>query len=86
MHQVARHAVEVRIEAHVIIGVDIWREPVIGEGGGPNGLIYLGDAIIVAGARPDLQSAKCERAIHYRAEWGYQMLISCLTLLVQDFR
>ena len=63
-----------------ITKVDIWREPVTNEpaGGGPNGLVYIGDAVLVTGARPDVQAANPNTPLNYRAGWGYLMLTNFL--------
>jgi hypothetical protein len=61
-----------------VVKVDIWREPVTGEGAGPNGLVYIGDAVFVAGARPDVQAANPTLPLNYRGGWGYQMLTNFL--------
>src|SRR5206468_2848243 len=37
--------------------VDIWRERVGNEPVASNGLVYIGDAVFVAGARPDVETA-----------------------------
>ena len=37
--------------------VDIWRDPMAGEPVHPNGLVYLGDAVFIAGVRPDVEAA-----------------------------
>ena len=60
--------------------VDLWREPVTGEaaGVGPNGLVYIGDAVFVVGARPDVQAAYPNVPFNYRAGWGYLMLTNFL--------
>lgn len=54
--------------------VDIWREPIGGESTGSNGLVYIGDAVFVAGARPDVQGRNNNTPFNYRAGWGYLML------------
>lgn len=57
--------------------LDIWREPV---GSEPhNGLVYIGDAVFVAGARPDVEAAHSDVPLNYRAGWGYLMLTNLLT-------
>ncbi len=61
-----------------VVKVDIWREPVTSEASGPNGLVYIGDAVFVAGARPDVQAANPGLPFNYRAGWGYQMLTNFL--------
>jgi uncharacterized repeat protein (TIGR01451 family) len=56
--------------------VDIWREPV---GGEPTGtLIYIGDAVFVDGARPDVEAVRQFYPFSYRAGWGYQLLTNFL--------
>jgi uncharacterized repeat protein (TIGR01451 family) len=61
-----------------VVKVDIWREPVTGEAAGSNGLVYIGDAVFVAGARPDVQGANPTLPFNYRGGWGYQMLTNFL--------
>jgi hypothetical protein len=61
-----------------VLKVDIWREPVPGEATGPNGLVYIGDAVFVFGARPDVQAANPGLPLNTRGGWGYQMLTNFL--------
>jgi hypothetical protein len=56
--------------------VDILREPVVGEA--PGTLIFVGTAVFVADARPDVQSMFSSYPFQYRAGWGYQMLTNFL--------
>jgi len=56
--------------------VDILREPVVGEPAGT--LIFVGTAVFVADARPDVQSMFSTYPFSYRAGWGYQMLTNFL--------
>ncbi len=59
-----------------VVGVDIWREPITGE---PSGnLIFIGTAVFVADARPDVQGMFPTYPYQYRAGWGYQMLTNFL--------
>jgi hypothetical protein len=51
--------------------VKIYREPVSGES---QGLIYIGDAIMVEGARPDVEQAYPTYPNNYEAGWGYMLL------------
>ena len=51
--------------------VDIWRDPVAGE---PSGLVYIGDAVFVDGARPDVQAVYPSYPLTSRAGWGLQIL------------
>ena len=62
------------------ISVDIWREPVTGEaaGSGPNGLVFIGNALFVSGARPDVQNSFQTTPFNYRAGWGYLLLTNFL--------
>jgi hypothetical protein len=46
--------------------------------GEPGELVYIGDAIFVEGARPDIEQAHPDYPMHYRAGWGYMMLTSFL--------
>jgi hypothetical protein len=57
------------------IKVDIWREPV---GGEPAGLIYIGDAVFVSGARPDVEAGNANTPFNYRGGWGYLLLTNFL--------
>jgi hypothetical protein len=41
-------------------------------------LVYLGDAIFVEGARPDIEGAYPGYPLNYRAGWGYMMLTNFL--------
>ena len=55
--------------------VRIWRDPVSGEG---NSQIYIGDAIFVEGARPDIETGYPDYPLNYRAGWGYMLLTNFL--------
>jgi len=56
----------------------IWREPVVGETAQSNGLVFIGNAIFVAGARPDVQATYPNAPLNYRAGWGYMLLTNFL--------
>jgi hypothetical protein len=43
-----------------------------------NNLTYIGDAILVAGARPDVETAYPGYPMNYKAGWGYMMLTNFL--------
>jgi hypothetical protein len=58
--------------------VDIWREPMASEPTASNGLIYIGDATFVPGARPDVVSAFPNTPNNNRAGWGYLLLTTFL--------
>ena len=54
-----------------IASVKIFRQPAAGEG---KSLIYLGDAVLVEGARPDVKQAYPAYPMNSRAGWGYMLL------------
>jgi len=58
--------------------VDIWRDPIAGEATGSNGLVYIGDAVFVADARPDVEGLFPAAPLNYRAGWGYSLLTNFL--------
>ena len=61
--------------------VEIKRDPVGGESGpaiGPDGLVYIGDAVFVPGARPDVEKTFPETPRNDRAGWGYMLLTNAL--------
>ncbi|HEY3442610.1 MAG TPA: peptidoglycan DD-metalloendopeptidase family protein [Paludibaculum sp.] len=58
--------------------VTIWRDPVGSEGVYPNGLVYIGDATFVSGARPDVEASQPGLPAAYRAGWGYLLLTNAL--------
>jgi hypothetical protein len=62
-----------------IISVGIWREPVGGEPTNPtNGLVWIGNATFVPGARPDVQTTFPNSPGSYRGGWGYMLLTNFL--------
>ena len=58
--------------------VQIWRDPLSGETPTSNGLIYIGAATFVPGARPDVQASYPNYPLNNRAGWGYLMLTNGL--------
>ncbi|MCX6584576.1 MAG: lamin tail domain-containing protein [Candidatus Aminicenantes bacterium] len=48
------------------------------ESSGENGLAYVGDAVFVEGARPDVEAAYPQYPLNYKAGWGYMMLTNAL--------
>jgi Beta-propeller repeat len=58
-----------------VVKVDIWREAVASEG---SGLVYIGDAVFAAGARPDVEAASPNMPFNYRGGWGYLLLTNFL--------
>jgi len=61
-----------------VSNVGIWREPVAGEANASNGLVFIGNAVFVAGARPDVQAAYPNAPLNYTAGWGYMLLTNFL--------
>ncbi|HEY6390479.1 MAG TPA: hypothetical protein VIX89_04325 [Bryobacteraceae bacterium] len=59
-----------------VTNVDILREPIVGEPAGT--LVFIGTAVFVADARPDVQGLYPTLPFNYRAGWGYQMLTNFL--------
>jgi uncharacterized repeat protein (TIGR01451 family) len=58
-----------------VIKVSLYREPAPGEGAA---LAFIGDAVFVADARPDVAVTFPGSPYQYRAGWGYQMLTNFL--------
>jgi hypothetical protein len=58
--------------------VTIWRDPVGPEPVRPNGYIYIGDALFVPGARPDVEAKYPSSPNSNRAGWGYMLLTNPL--------
>ena len=61
-----------------IAGVDIYRSPAPGEPTDANGLVFLGTATLVAGARPDVQKTFATSPLADKAGWGYMLLSNFL--------
>jgi hypothetical protein len=58
-----------------VTSVEIYRSPLTGEG---TKLVYIGDALFVEGARPDIEAAFPDYPANYRAGWGYMLLSNFL--------
>jgi phosphodiesterase/alkaline phosphatase D-like protein len=58
-----------------VTSVKIYRDPVSGEG---NKMVYIGDAVFVDGARPDVEETYPYYPLNYQAGWGYMMLTNYL--------
>ncbi len=58
-----------------VMGVQLWRSPVTGEG---SSLVFIGDAVLVEGSRPDVETSYPVSPFNYRAGWGYMMLTNFL--------
>jgi beta-lactamase superfamily II metal-dependent hydrolase len=61
-----------------VTGVDVYRSPVAGESVQANGLVFVGAATLVAGARPDIASAYPAYPGATSAGWGYMLLSNML--------
>ena len=61
-----------------VVGVSIFREPIRNEPTQANGLVYIGNATFVAGARPDVEATFPNAPLNYRAGWGYMLLTNFL--------
>jgi len=61
-----------------VTSVSIWRDPVGGESTSPNGLVLIGNATFVPGARPDVQTTYPNSPWSYRGGWGYMLLTNFL--------
>jgi len=61
-----------------VTSVGIWRERIGSEPVASNGLVFLGNAVFVADARPDVQTANPNAPLNYRAGWGYMLLTNSL--------
>jgi len=57
-----------------VLQVQIYRDPVLSE----QGLIYLGDATFVSGARPDVESGYSQMPAADRGGWGFMLLTNML--------
>jgi hypothetical protein len=57
-----------------ITTVDIWREPNPGETASSNGLVFVGTAAMIPGARPDIQAAYPNYLNNGSAGWGFLLL------------
>jgi hypothetical protein len=61
-----------------VTSVKIYRNPQTGEPTQPNGKVYIGDAVFVPGARPDVDGAFPAYPFSYKAGWGYMLLTNFL--------
>jgi hypothetical protein len=63
-----------------VAGVKIYRDPVSADAGavGANGKVFIGDAVFVADARPDVAALYPTMPLNYRAAWGYMLLTNFL--------
>ena len=63
-----------------VIRIAVWRKAVAGEAG-VNGQIYIGDAVLVEGARPDVAVAYPGAPLKTRAGWGRRSSRTCSRML-----
>jgi hypothetical protein len=61
-----------------VTSIKIYRDVVTGETPQSNGLIFIGDAVFVTGARPDVQQAYPNYPYNDSAGWGYMLLTNFL--------
>jgi hypothetical protein len=61
-----------------VAGVKVWRDPVGGEATAPNGYVFIGDALFIDGARPDVEQAFPAYPRNTRGGWGYMLLSNFL--------
>ena len=61
-----------------VTSVGIWRERVGMEPTASNGLVFIGNATFVDGARPDVVTAFPSAPMNYRGGWGYLLLTNFL--------
>jgi phosphodiesterase/alkaline phosphatase D-like protein len=55
--------------------LQIYRAAVPGEG---SGMVYIGDAVFVDGARPNIETMYPDYPLNYQAGWGYMLLTNML--------
>jgi len=58
--------------------VKIYRDPVGDDQPGDSGLVYIGEATFVEGARPDIEQIYPSHPMNYRAGWGLMVLTNGL--------
>jgi hypothetical protein len=61
-----------------VTAVRIYRNPLAGEPTQPNGQVFVGDAVFIQGARPDVEAAYPNYPRYDKAGWGYMMLTNFL--------
>jgi uncharacterized repeat protein (TIGR03803 family) len=62
----------------MVNAVEIYRSPIGGEATEPNGLVRIGSATFVEGARPDVAALYPTYPFNTRAGWGYMLLSNML--------
>lgn len=61
-----------------IASVKIYRDPQVGEPVQPNGRVFIGEANLIEGSRPDVEGVYPTYPNCYRAGWGYMLLTNFL--------
>jgi len=61
-----------------VSNVGIWRDSIGGEPTASNGLVFIGDAVFVPGARTDVESLYPAAPMNDRGGWGYLLLTNFL--------
>ena len=61
-----------------VTSVGVYRDPIGSETTGSNGLVFIGEAVFVPGARPDVEATYPNAPLNYRAGWGYLLLTNFL--------
>ena len=61
------------LDDYQVTKVEIYRNPVAGETPGPNGKVYVGDAVQVPGLRPDVETAYPSYPYVYKAGWTHNL-------------
>jgi hypothetical protein len=57
-----------------VSSVKIYRTAAAGEASSPPGLVFIGDAVFIEGARPDVEQSYQAVPLNYRGGWGYMLL------------
>jgi hypothetical protein len=60
-----------------VVSIKIYRKGMAGE---KNSQIFIGDAVLVEGARPDIEQAYPNYPMNYRAGWGYMLLTNTFSM------
>ena len=61
------------LDDYQVTKIEIHRNPVGGETPGPNGKMYVGDAVQVPGLRPDVEAVYPGYPLVYKAGWTYNL-------------
>jgi hypothetical protein len=61
-----------------VVRISLWRDRIGSEPVAANGLVYIGDAVFLDGARPDVGNAYPNYPLNTRGGWGVQVLTNML--------